>query len=186
MIETLYGKYFQKSRSFLYPALGIKRNSNITPTGTYLSLEGKIGPEDMKLIVAFKHDDSEGYKTFEDKMLLTNPLYEDKISVKEYNLYIFNFEMYKDDWFNFLLGKYSKLSNVLKRAIKSYYGESSSEFKYMETYIYPEKFIGVYSKMLNVDIATLKEVGELCDPCDLKKEILKISVKDFELLEKSN
>jgi hypothetical protein len=143
MIESLYGKYFQKSRSFLYPALGIKRNSNITPTGTYLSLEGKIGPEDMKLIVAFKHDDSEGYKTFEDKMLLTNPLYESKITVKEYNLYIFNFEMYKDDWFNFLLGKYSKLSNVLKRAIKSYYGESSSEFKYMETYINPEKFIGV-------------------------------------------
>jgi hypothetical protein len=56
----------------------------------------------------------------------------------------------------------------------------------METYINPEKFIGVYAKLLNVDIATLKEVGELCDPCDLKKEILKISVKDFELLEKSN
>ena len=119
MIENLYGKYFQKSRSFLYPALGIRRSSNISPTGTYLSLEGKIGPEDMRLIVVYKVTKDEGFKVFEKQMLLTNPLFDSKIDVKEYSLYIFNFEIYKDDWFNFLLGKYSKLSNVLKRAIKT-------------------------------------------------------------------
>lgn len=186
MIESLYGKYFQKSRSFLYPALGIRRTSNISPTGTYLSLEGKVDPEDMKLIVAFKATEDEGFKTFENQMLTTNPLFESKIDVKEYTLYIFNFEMYKDDWFNFLLGKYSKLSVVLKRAIKSYYGESSSEYKYMDTYLYPEKYHGVYSKLLDVDIDTLKSIKELCDPCDIEKETLKIPIEDLELLEKTN
>ena len=92
MIENLYGKYFQKSRSFLYPALGIRRSSNISPTGTYLSLEGKIDPEDMRLIVVYKVTKDEGFKVFEKQMLLTNPLFDSKIDVKEYSLYIFNFE----------------------------------------------------------------------------------------------
>jgi len=185
MIESLYGKYFQKSRSFLYPALGIRRTSNIAPTGTYLSLEGKIDPEDMKLIVAFKPTDTEGFKTFETQMLLTNPLFESKLDVKDYTLYIFNFDMYKDDWFNFLLGKYSQLSVVFKRAIKAYYGETSSEYKYMETYLYPEKYHGVYAKLLDVDIDVLKKNVELCDACNLEKETLKIPIKDLELLEKT-
>ena len=185
MIENLYGKYFQKSRSFLYPALGIRRSSNISPTGTYLSLEGKIDPEDMRLVVAFKVTSSEGFKSFEEKMLLTNPLFESKLDVKEYTLYIFNFEIYKDDWFNFLLGKYSKLSTVLKRAIKTYYGESSSEYMYMDTYLYPEKYHGVYSKLLDVNIDTIKTTKELCNPCDLEKETLKIPIEDIQLLEKT-
>ena len=58
MIDKLYGKYFQKSRSFLYPALGIKR-TGIKPSGTYISLEGKVNPEDVKLVCTFKNDISE-------------------------------------------------------------------------------------------------------------------------------
>ena len=99
MIEKLYGKYFQKSRSFLYPALGIKRNSYNTPSGTYISLEGKIEPEDVKLICTFREDGSDGFKAFEEQMLVGNPLFIEKITVDDFNLYVFDLEIYKNDYF---------------------------------------------------------------------------------------
>jgi hypothetical protein len=184
MIDRLYGKYFQKSRSFLYPALGIKRTSNTLPSGTYLSIDGKVGAEEMKLICSFPHNESEGFKSFEEQMLTGNPLFIEKIRVKDYNLYIFDLEIYQADWFNFIVGKYSKLSAHLKRAIKTYYGEKSAEYKYIETYLYPEKYFETYSKLLDVKVDTLINVGELCNPWDLEKETLKIPVEDLESLSK--
>jgi hypothetical protein len=184
MIESLYTKYFQKSRSFLFPALGIKRTSNYTPSGTYLSIEGLIGPEDVKLICSFPDDQSEGFKAFEQQMLLSNPLFLEVIDIQGYKLYVFDFDIYKNDWYTFLLGKYSKLSTVLKRAIKNYYGDKSSEYRYIETFLFPDKYFTIYAKLLDVDVKTLEETGELCDPCDLEKETLKIPVEDLELLKK--
>lgn len=184
MIDSLYTKYFQKSRSFLYPALGIKRTAHHTPSGTYIALNGVVGPEDMKLAVTFKEDNTEGFKAFEEQMLLSNPLFSSIVRIEEYNIYIFDFESYKNDWFNFILGKYSKFSNPLKKAIKQYYGEGSSEYKYIETYLYPEKYFEVYAKLLGVESTVLKQVGELCDACDIEKETLKIPVEHLESLKK--
>jgi hypothetical protein len=184
MIEKLYGKYFQKSRSFLYPALGIKRTSSNLPSGTYISFEDKINPEDVKLICTFKNDQSESFKSFEEQMLIGNPLFVEKIQIKDYNIYVFDLEIYQTDYFNFILGKYSKLSNVLKKAIKTYYGEQSAEYKFIESYLFPDKYFEVYAKLLDVNVETLMKLGELCDPCDIEKETLKIPVEDLELLKK--
>lgn len=184
MIDSLYTKYFQKSRSFLYPALGIKRTAHHSPSGTYIALDGLVGPEEMKLICSFREDLSEGFKSFEEQMLISNPLYFSTIQIQEYNLYLFDFSGYQNDWFNFIMGKYSKLSNPLRKAVKLYYGESSVEYKYMESYMQPEKYYDVYAKLLNVSADMLKQVGELCDPCDLDKETLKIPVEVLENLKK--
>ena len=184
MIESLYTKYFQKSRSFLFPALGIKRTSNFTPSGTYLSIEGVISPEDMKLVCSFPDDESEGFKAFEQQMLLSNPLFLEVIPIQGYKLYIFDFQIYKTDWFNFILGKYSKLSNILKRAIKNYYGDRSSEYKYIETFLFPEKYFSIYAKLLDIDVSILENTGELCDACDMEKENLIIPLEELELLKK--
>jgi hypothetical protein len=181
MIDKLYGKYFQKSRSFLYPALGIKR-TGVKPSGTYISLEGKVNPEDVKLICTFRNDTSEEFKSFEEQMLLGNPLFVEKIQINDFNIYIFDLEIYQQDYFNFILGKYSKLSIVLKRAIKTFYGEKSAEYKVLDTYLFPEKYFDEYAKLLDVNVEVLKAIGELCNPCDIEKEELKIPVKDFELL----
>lgn len=181
MIDKLYGKYFQKSRSFLYPALGIKR-TGIKPSGTYVCIEGRINPEDVKFICTFKEDGSEEFRMFEEQMLIGNPLFVEKIQTKGFNIYVFDLEIYQDDYFYFLLGKYSKLSNVLKRAIKNFYGEKSAEYKVLDTYLFPDKYFEGYAKLLDVDIEILKKTGELCNPCDIEKETLKIPVEDFELL----
>lgn len=182
MIESLYTKYFQKSRSFLYPALGIKRTSYHNPTGTYLAAEGLVGPEDMILVCTFKNEDSSGFKVFEEQMLIGNPLYKHHITIDDHKLYMFDYSTYRADWFNFIMGKYSKLSTPLKKAIRVYYGENSSEYKYIDSFLHPDKYFSAYAHLLGVDVETLQEVGELCDPCDMEKETLKIPV---ELLENS-
>lgn len=183
-MNSIYSKYFQKSRSFLYPILGIKKGVAITPSGTYLALEGLYTADECKLICSYKTDLSKDFKEFEEQMLLTNPLFYRVIDAEEYKLYLFDLKLYESDWFNFILGKYSKLSSIFKKAIKSYYGEKSPEYKYMETYLYPDKFFDVYAKILDVDIDDLKAIGELCDPCDLDKETL--ILKNLEVLKNIN
>lgn len=186
MIDSLYTKYFQKSRSFLYPALGIKRTAHHSPSGTYIALDGLVGPEDMKLICTYRGDTTEGFKSFEEQMLISNPLFSSTLQVDDYNLYLFDYSTYQPDWFNFIMGKYSKFTNPLKKAIKLYYGEQSVEYKYMDSYLNPDKYFEVYAKLLNVSSDVLKQVGELCDPCDLDKETLKIPVEHLENLKKSS
>jgi len=185
MIDKLHKKYFQKSKSFLYPTLGIKRTAYASPTSTYISIEGSIGAEDVKLICSFKRDDSDRYKEFESNMLFSSPLYIEKIELKDCNLYVFDLEIYSNDYFNFILGRYSKLSNILKKAIRDHYGEKSMEYSYMETYLYPDKFFAIYAKLLSVEIGILEKLGELCDPCDLDKETLKILPENLLVVDKS-
>lgn len=180
MIDKLYGKYFQKSKSFLYPILGIKR-TGIKPLETYVSLEGRVNPEDVKLVCTFKHSDSVEFKTFEENMLIGNPLFVEKIQAKDFNIYVFDLEIHQNDYFNFILGKYSRLSNVTKKAIKDHFGERSAEYRVIESYLYPEKHFENYATLLDIDVEMLKQIGELCDPCDLEKEILKVPIEDLVL-----
>lgn len=184
MIKSIYTKYFQKSKSFLYPVLGIKKNSAFKPKGTYISIEDLIAPEDIRFICTFEKDDSEEFKEFETDMLIKNPLFIEKIDSGDTTVYIFDYDIYANDWFNFILGKYSKLSNVLKRAIKSYYGANSSEYEYMDSYLNPEEYYDIYAKILDIDASVLKKIGELCTPCDLEKETLKIPEEALESFKK--
>lgn len=184
MIDSLYGKYFQKSRSFLYPAVGIKKSSNYSPTGTYVAIEGIVKPEEMRLACSFKETGTAGFKAFEEQMLLSNPLYASTIHVQDYGIYLFDFSLYDVDWQHFITGKYSKFSTALKKAIRQYYGQNSQEYKYMDSYLFPEKYYSIYAKLLDVDQDTIKEVGELCNVPDLEKETLKLPVEHLENLKK--
>jgi len=182
MLKSLYSKYFQKSKSFLYPALGTRKTDPFAPTGTYISIEGYIGPEDVKLICTFEKNDSDEFKDFEKQILVENPLYENKFEIENYYVYVFDFQIYEEDWYSFLLGKYSKFSTMLKKGIRQYYGKSSQEYKFIETYLFPEEYFESYSKILDVDIEDLKEIGELCNPYNENKETLKIPKEYLEKL----
>lgn len=185
MINELYNKYFQKSRAFLFPALGIKKTSHYLPVDTYVCLAERVFPEDIVLVVVYNKDESEGFRQFEKKMLLGSIMFQQRLETKTQYIYLFNYEFYKDDWFNFLLGKYSKLSTLLKGSIKAYYGEGSKSYAHIDSYLYPEKYFERYAELLNVDVALLKKTGELCDSCDLVRETLVIPVQDFVVLDKS-
>jgi hypothetical protein len=185
MIDKLYNKYFQKSKSFLYPTLGIKRNSYASPLNTYLSLEGRIGAHECRLICLFKKDDSDRYKEFEENMIVGCPLYLEKIETEDAIIYVFNLEIYESDYFNVILGKYSKLSNVLKKAIREYFGDKSKEYSYIETFLYPDKYYAVYAKLLDMDVSIIESTKELCNPADLEQETLKINKENLEVIEKT-
>jgi hypothetical protein len=183
MPSKLYKKYFQKSKSFLYPALGIKKNSPFFPVNTYIAIDKHIVAEECKLICKFKKNDSDKFKDFERDMLVENPLYICKIEEPDHIIYVFDYQIYVEDWLNFMAGKYSKLSTSLKRAIKEYYKDGSAEYEFIKTYLYPEEYFTEFAELLDIDFKELEKIGELCNPYDSEKETLKISIEHLECLD---
>ena len=182
VITTLREGYTQKSRIFLYPALGIIRGSSTTPIETYVSWSGHYTPEDMKFICLYHLRTDDEFRKFEKIKLLGNSYFQDfKETDGDTGAYIFDFSQIKHDWECFLKGKYSKMSPEHKKRIKSYYGTKSPNYAYIESYLDPEKYFGMYSQLLEVDVGELKKVGELCSPYDPEHETLNINVKSLDL-----
>lgn len=180
MIHSAYSKYFQKSRSFLYPLLGFTKKIHPGPLCTYLGY-GTINPEHRKLICLFECDPSPAFQKFQEDKLMASPLYENHKLVEGYLVYVFDLSNYQKDWDLFLEGKYSKLSEYTKQAIKNYYGSDSYEYQFIDTYLYPDKYFELYSNLLDIEESTLKSVGELCDQYDKGKEVLIFTTKDLEI-----
>lgn len=179
MIKTLYRDYFQKSKTFLYPALKIARNSSIQVSETYVSWEGMYTPEDCKLILRYDDVHTEAFQAFELKVLMAHPLYFTRHEIMDSDtaVYVYDYSILKKDWAYFLQGKYSQLSKDLKQAILTYYGKNSHEYKYIASFLLPEDFFPVYAELLDVQVDLLIKVGELCDPYNVDKETCKISVE---------
>ena len=70
-IKSIYAKYFQKSKMFLYPLLGIKKGVDIVPSETYITWGNSIKPEDMKLICLYHPIEKKG---FNDLKIALKPL----------------------------------------------------------------------------------------------------------------
>lgn len=187
-INDIYVDYFQKSKVFLFPALGIKRGTSVTPIETYLEW-GDITVQDTKLICLYHIRDDDEFVSYEEKYLLGNPLFEDYIEVGDDKaVYIFDFSEYAEDFAKVVEGRYSLLSQKLKDKIRDMYGASSANYTYIKSYLYPEQYWGIYADLLcpdSGDKATmaklLEEVGELCSKPDFEKEKLKMSEKSLKL-----
>jgi hypothetical protein len=184
MIKTLYKKYFQKSRSFLYPFLGIRKNSPFTPVQTFISMdEPPINVKDCKLICVFEPQEDTRYPHFEENMIINHILYSETIITPTgENIYIFDFSPLKTDWELFLKGKYSLLSDDFKKAIRLHYGASTQEYEYMDSYLFPERYFEIYAALLDIEIAMLRKVGELCDPYDEEQETFILSTINLETI----
>lgn len=188
-IKDIYPGYFQKSKVFLYPVLGIKHGS-MAPIETYITWENNIKINEFKLIVKHHLRDDLEFARFEDKFLLGNALFEDFKELPDNKaLYIFNLEAYWDDWEMFIKGKYSLLSDDLKKMIRNYYGSSTANYAFIHSYLYPKNYFDDYAKFLSpnpIDEEHMKklliEVGELCSKPDLRKEELKITIKTLNIV----
>lgn len=181
-ITSLHKDYVQKSRIFMYPVLDIKRGSSVTPKEVFSSWEGFYKPEDAKLICLYHLRSDEEFRTFEKNKLFGNSLFHDFKQVEDnQGIYVFDFSLYKQDWDNFITGKYSKLSYGTKNKIKNFTGVNNSSYAYVESFLHPEKYYGIYADLVGETVETLKSVGELCNPPDLERETLKMNVKDLDL-----
>ena len=188
-IKDIYTGYFQKSKVFLHPALGHKRGVSVNPIETYLNWKGIVELNEPKLACLYHLRDDEEFLKFEENMLLRNPLFEDfKEVANNKAVYMFNLEKYAEDYFHFLSGRYSKLSQSLKTQIKEHYGASTANYAFIDSYLYPENYIELYADFLCPDKSDipvirklLEDVGELCSYPNIELEELKVPIKVLDL-----
>lgn len=175
MIKELYIDYIQKSRIFLYPALDIKRGSSVTPIETFMSWSNYYNVEDSRLICLYHIRDDNEFKIFEKVKLLGNPYFESfEFTEDNKGIYVFNLESIADDYSKVVSGNYSKLSGMHKRKIIEFFSQSKKHVEYIESYLYPEKYIDAYAAILasndfNQIKKSLLEVGELCEKPDFMR-----------------
>lgn len=182
MIKSLFKDYIQKSRIFLYPALGIKRGGPVKPIETYLSWEGQYAVTDAKFCCLYLLKNDDVFKNFEDRMLLNNKLFYDfKLVEDKKGVYIFDMSSLKEDWDNITNGKYSQISIEYKKKIRHFIGLNDSNLEYVDSFLYPAKHFKTYSELMHIDEDVLKSIGELCSKPDLEKECLKIKIQNLNL-----
>jgi len=185
-LTSIYRKYFQKSKVFVYPLLGIKRGLSVVPTETYVAWEGQCKPEDMKLVCVYDYREDEEYRKIEKNILLEHNRLSDYKKVKAEVVITFDFSDLDDDWFHFIHGRYSQLSTKTKQKILGFFDIHGGNYAYMHSYLIPEKYYENYAELLNVDTKLLKEVVELCNKPDLDKETLKLEIADLDNIQENN
>lgn len=188
-LESLYKDYVQKSRLFLYPALGMRRGQSVTPIQTYISWDNNYVTTDRKLCCLYHIRSDEEFKAFESFIVKHEMFHDFKLTKDDKAVYVFDFSKQRDDWDMFLIGKYSKLSNDLKKKIRNFFGINNQG--YIDSFLFPERYFNMYADMLTSSksehtsmLSILKEVGELCSTPDLEKENLVMSIKDLQTSDK--
>jgi len=174
MIKDVYRKYFQKSFTFLYPLLAMKRNKGpyFKPLQTYICWEGTYMPDSRKLVCVYKRDNTDKWKNFEKDVLMNHELLDHSVPINEDKvIYVFDLNIYKEDYDLFLKGHYSKLSDDAKQLMMDYYGIHTPEWVFIDSYLFPENYFSIYADILGIDEDMLIGVGELCTPYDCDKEV---------------
>lgn len=185
VINALYKKYFQKSKIFAYPLLDIRRGTQIVPIETYFSWHDMYTTEDKKLICVYETNQS-NFEDFEKNVLLKHTrLYDVKKVNSEEVVYVFDFSDLDIDWMHLINGRYSKISEEIKRKIVNFFDKHSGNYVYVTSYMYPEKFFKRYAELLDVSEELLRDTGELCDKPDLEQEKLLIEVANLENINNS-
>lgn len=185
-IKSLYKDYFQKSRIFLYPILEIKRGASVTPIETYVSWTGNYSKDDMKLICLYHLREDQEFLLFEKERLYKNRYFYDFKQVEDNKgVYVFDYSSMSNDWKKIINGKYSELSAGYKKKIEAFYGKKDTNYAYIESFLYPEKYYSMYAEMMQVKESLLREVKELCSKLDLEQENLTARIKDLHIKTKS-
>lgn len=181
MISSPYNKYFQKSTPFLYPLTGLSRKLVYKPVKTYLQWPGHSNLEDFTLIGVYEipTENKLAWETFCHETLFKSKCFKQhfKSADEKHLIVVFDMSLYKNEFASVISGKYSTFSDKAKNLIQNYYGSNSSEYGYIETYLYPSAFFSHYAKMLNVEEDLLRSVGELCEKADLEQETLTLQPK---------
>ncbi len=176
IINEIYKKYFQKSKIFMYPLLGIERG-NVVPEQVYSSMSDKYSHRDRKLFLMYDPKMDLKYEIFKEERLVNHKLLLEIIEDQNGNeIFIFDMSSFASDWDLFLVGKYSQMSLKVRNQILNFFDKNSGNYTYIKSYLFPEKWFKRYAEILDVPESYLKEVGELCDVPNLEKEQLNITL----------
>ncbi|MGY8918688.1 MAG: hypothetical protein ACKVJ6_10460 [Flavobacteriales bacterium] len=178
----LFKEYFQKSKIFLYPLLGIKKGASFIPHETYISWEDEYSIDDMLLFCLYKEKNTHDFKDFEYEFLLSNVHFLKYYKLKPgYHLYVFDFKTYPQTWISFIKGMYSKIYTREKDTIQLFFGKEGVLADTVESYLYPEYYHDDYAEKLEINIEMLQQVHETCSKPNLDKENLLLKVTNKEL-----
>ena len=189
-MKQIYKAYFQKSKVFLYPLLGIVKGIKFVPVETYIKWNHDLIDSTNILICSYAINEisktdkeikiKKDFNIFVKKHLETNEFYHSRHNTNDFEIIVFDLSFFKYDLKMFKKGKYSRFSTLTKEIILDFFGDVGIA-KYMESYLYPEDYYETYSDILNVPIDVLKETVELCDKPNLDKEDFKKQVIELEL-----
>jgi hypothetical protein len=170
-LEEIYTSYFQKSKIFLYPLLGIARGAVETPEQTYLAYGDMIRPEHMLYLCRYTNRTDTAYLKFEKERLMGHPLFRGYFVLEDKSkLFMFDYSSMGEDWFHLLNGRYSQVKLERRKKILNHFEENTANYVYIESYLFPKKYMDQYARILNVRKDLLEQVGELCDKPDLIRE----------------
>lgn len=179
-LNSIYSKYFQKSKVFVYPLLGIARGSSVIPIETYFSWKDMVESEDKKLVCLYPNRKDEEFKSFNKSVLMRHTRLDNIYEIDDDNIvYVFDFNDLGNDWEMIIEGKYSKISKNLKHDVLKFFKNKPGNYTYMESYLFPEKYFRDYSDILAVPESLLKSVGELCPIPDSEREHLTLDYVDL-------
>jgi hypothetical protein len=155
--------------------LGLKREAIYVPVQTYLQWEDKYTIQDQKLILTYQNKKDASWDSFLLNSLMSNQMFDEYYVLSDEMIAVsFDMNCIAADYLLACEGKYGKLSKFVKGKIRDYYGYNSPEWAYMETFLYPSRYVATYSRLLAVDEEHIKFTGELCDPPNLDQETLKL------------
>lgn len=184
----LFKTYFQKSKLFLYPLLGLSKGLRYIPQETYIMWKDYYSIDHMKLCCVYKQKPTKSYLLFEEKKIFKHQLFYDyKQLDDDLHLYVFDFSVYPQTWVAFVNGLYSKINEREKKTIINFFENSGDVVsETLESYLHPEFYHEDYSELLAVSEELIERVYEVCDKPDLNKETLKIKIKKkYNVLKKS-
>ena len=173
-MNIVYTQYFQKSKVFLYPLLGIKKGYKHVPKNTYVIWNKFYTQEDRKLITLYEHENNIEYRVFVDTVLKRLHGYNGRHKISDNKeLIVFDMTMFKHDFDSFIKGSFSQMSMEGKNKIKSYFNSTGKISKYISSFLDPEEFHDDYAPAFNVDEQLIKDVYEVCSRPDIDKETFK-------------
>ena len=200
-IDELNRVYYQKSKLFLYPLLGIPRNGEFVPVKTYLRWDGKFTTVERRLIVVFKTDDSSEFKEFDKTVLRANPRFDEFHQVSPtYGIYIFHFKdlLSFEAYGQVAKGAYSEMNAGFKQQISRFFKANKRNHLQMLSYLYPSRYYEDYAALLTVPSKRfqdrydkedmedqLRRTGELCSRPDIGRETLAEDFSNLEVLKES-
>lgn len=197
MIKALYGKYFQKSKVFLFPLLQFPGRSeelkNIV-IHSYLHVENANDDLD------FLHSLTEPTLAVEFKINSENEEERKKLVYHVYRTYgmsnhvkekffcpdlksviiVYTLFDLQEDYDKIVSGQYSRLSAMAKTRIQRYFGAKSQHWNHVKTFLYPKNYYETYADLLGVDPDLLEARRELVDAPDLEQETLKIDLNYYQ------
>ena len=135
----------------------------------------------MKLVAVYHERTDAEYVNFEKNILLKHNRLSDFVKLNDNEvLYTFDFSDIAEDWMHLINGRYSKMNTTLKRKIRDHFDKNGSNYMYMDSFLFPEKYFNIYSELLGVNEEVLKSVGELCTKPDMEKEILMVTINELQ------